>query len=86
MLQTVYTSSGQPDEVGENGDSGRSTGYRTVRNTIQSTVYVSATSTPSSGPSGPGEAGAIGSTCAAPVTVTVTGPEQTVTVVSVLKL
>ena len=49
-------------------------------------MYVSATSTPGSGPSGPGEAGATGSTCAAPITVTVTGPEQTVTVVGSLKL
>lgn len=76
---------GQPGEGGENGASGSPLGYKTVRNTIQSTLYVAASPTADSGPGGPGEAGATGSACAAPVTVTVTGPEQTVTVVSLLK-
>lgn len=65
MLQTVYTTAGNP---------------------IQSTIYDSAVPTAGSTPAGLGEGGATGSVCAAPVTVTVTGPEQTVTVVSLLRL
>lgn len=86
MFQTLYTSAAQPGEGGENGASGPATSYQTVHNTIHSTIYVSATSTAGSVPSGLGEAGATGSACPAPVTVTVTGPEQTVTVVSLMKI
>lgn len=86
MFQTVYTSAGKPGEGDENGTSSPPGGYQTVRNTIQSTIYVSAAPTTGSGPGGPGEGGAIGSVCAVPITVTVTGPEQTVTVVSLSRL
>lgn len=45
-------------------------------------MYVTVASTAGSGYGNLGEGGVTGSACAAPVTVTVTGPEQTVTVVS----